>query len=65
VSEPIDQVRVSVRGDRMLVSGTSEALADLRLVFTKTEDLTERGIIREVNARRRAIAGGAGAASWQ
>ena len=59
VSEPIDEVRVSVRGNRMLVSGTSEALADLRLVFTKTEDLTERGVARQVNAMRRRIATGA------
>ena len=59
VSEPIDEVRVSVRGNRMLVSGTSEALADLRLVFTKTEDLTEQGVARQVNAMRRRIATGA------
>jgi hypothetical protein len=55
VSEPLAEIRLTTRGDRLIVAGTSEPRAGLRLVFTQLQDWTGRGVAREVNARRRAL----------
>lgn len=55
VSEPLAEIRLTTRGDRLIVAGTSEPRADLRLVFTQLQDWTGRGVAREVNARRKAL----------
>ena len=59
LSWPLTHIDVKMKGDRLVVSGTSELDYELRLVFRSALDWTPLGLTREIDARRLALLGDA------